>query len=762
MEYQPLELREFHGGITDNFIDAPLYYYEKGDNFLITANKKLYTRPGSEIYDADYYQIPIGAQRIGSYVDHFGTLLIQSSKKVYNIDGGWQTLQGPTGNDVFTEGDTNSRVVASDWNKHTFIGNDDFSPVSKIYIDAAGDLQVRTAGLPKLATDPGVAGTAGSNNYIYAFVYSYEYTVGTLGTTATVDFQDFGAVTQVQVQSVNAPDVNTINITSIPVFTNSTGYNYDTTTLKIKIYRTQNNGTTFNYIGEVTNGTTIYPDSASDASIVFNASLYTTGGQLDNDPTPLCKCLHITDTAAFYGHIKTDDGDVLSNRIRQSIPEDPDSCPETLYVDVDDSIVAISSAGQTPIVFCEKSIYRLDGLFDGTGGGLLAAQEIESTVGCISMNSVVQVQRGVVFAGETGFYFTDGWEVRKLSTNFNETYRNITITDEQKKRIYGTFDRDEKRVWWAVQEDGQTEVNKYFILDTRYGLGIGGENLEYVQAAFTTASNSTDFAPTASIFFEGNLLRGDSRGYTFKHDLEYTSDPLVDVTTNPSTWPSKTIIWDYKSVATSFGSTLRRKFVPRVTFSAENKTNVTIQIVSVNDIGRQSKGVKPIRFRKNWTWGEPARDWGDEKEIWDFKGIIEEERRFHSNSLRCSYKQVQLINSFDIILNSDYLTTATVNDSLKTATLDDITTYDWPLDCRGQFITFEDDDYQKEYEIVARTGDVITYLDPSNTIFSGSKKWTIKGYPKSEVLNLVSIAIWYAYLGRPADYAASPAGGTPA
>ena len=466
----------------------------------------------------------------------------------------------------------------------------------------------------------------------------------------------------------------------------------------------------------------------SDADIIDNAAIYTDGGQLSNDPPPLCKCLHVTDTLGLYGHIKTVDGDILQNRIRQSIPDDPDSCPESMYVDLDDSIVTISSVGQTPVILCEKSIYRLDGNFTSTGDGLLEAQEIESTVGCISMNSVVQVQRGVVFAGETGFYFTDGYEVRKISSGFNKTYGELVLTAQQRERIYGTFDRNDKRVWWAVQEDSDSgsDVNKYFILDTRYGLGVPGDDLENRSPCFTTASNGSYFRPTASIFKNGFLLRGDTRGYTFEHKDEYTSDPLIDVSKAASLWDIKTIIWDFISTATSFGTTLKRKFVPRITLSAENETDLTVKINSINDIGKQIKGVKPIRFRKNWLWGDPTKVWGTENDIWNFSGMIEEQRRFHSQSLRCSYKQIQLTNAYDVIITSDDLTTVTINTGVKTATLDDIATYDWPEDSVGYYIYFESDNYVEGYEITGRSDDVLTFFDPSSKSIAGSQNFPFK------------------------------------
>jgi len=739
-------------------------------------------------------------------------LLTQSSTKVYHvIAGAWATLQGPTGNDVLTTADLNSRTTWSDWNKHTFVANDDFSPVMKLYVDG-GDLKVRSAGLPKLANPPTVTKTVSDvANYIYYFVYFFEYSVG------TVVYNDFGAVTQVALLNTAEPDIGVVNITNIPVIANGVDNNWDTASIKIKIYRTQNNGNVGTYIGEVTNGTTIYNDSASDASIINNAALYTVGGQVENDPTPLCRCLHVTDTAGFYGHIKTASGEILSNRVRQSIPGDPDSCPESFFVDLDDSIVGISSAGQTPIVFCETSIYRLDGLYDGQGGGLLEKQEIESTVGCISMNSIVQVQRGVVFAGETGFYFTDGWEVRKLSNNFNDTYKSFTITSEQKERIYGTFDRNDKRVWWSIQETPTveipviTEVNKCYVIDTRYGLGEAQNDLETLQGVFTTISNLEYFKPTAIIFKDGNLIRGDARGYTFEHKAEYSNDPLLETALAPANWDVSAIPWDYKSVATSFGSSLKRKYCPKMTVTAENNTNLTVQANSINDIGRNIRSMKPIRSRKNWVWDDPSITWGDETQIWDFMGLIEEERRFFSDSLRCSYKQIQITNAFDVIINSDDLIASTNDVVLKTSTLDSSITigdladpplapingdryfiiapatgawtglegqvatwdtvagvwtytadFNWPVDCRGQYIYFEDDNYSVGFLITARTDNVITYADSTNSTVPGSKKWVIRGVAKTEVLDLISYSLWYAYLGGPIDFSARSAGGTPA
>lgn len=758
MEYQPFQWVDFHGGISDNFIDTAIHRYQYADNFLVTENKKLYTRPGSTIWDTTNTQIPAGAQRINSLIDHYDTLLTVSAKKLYYVtSGSWATLQGPSSNDVFTTGDVNSRVTWSHWNNLTYVTNDDFTPVMKIYRDSGNVLRVRNAGLPALASTPTASGTAGSNNYIYAFVMGYTYLVGTR------TFIHYGPITYKELNSVAEPSGGTpVTLGSIPVLANGATNNYDTTAIKIRIYRTQNNGDLFTFVGEITNGTTSYSDISSDSTIVDNVSLYVNSGELSHEPPPLCKCLHITDTMAFYGHIKLPSGEIQSNRLQQSFIDNPDYTNGQMYVDLDDELVTISSVGQTPVVLCKRRIYRLDGFFSADGTGNLQAQEIESTVGCVSATSVTQIQRGIVFAGEGGFYFTDGWEVRKISQAFNSRYYDLVQTDQQKERIYGTFDRYTKRVYWSVQESGETDVNKCYVLDSRYGLGVAGDDLEDVQVCFTNISNATYFRPTAIIVMNGQLIRGDTQGYLFKHEDDLTSDPLIDTTKSFANWDIMHIPFRFRTMATSFGSTIKRKFVPKVIFTSENLTNISLQIKNINDVGRQNYSLVPIRFRKNCVWGDVVPSWDEETAIWNFLGIIEEGRKFQSEGLRCSFKQIELSNAYVQLFTSDHLGTVGTNGITNQVVLDLPATYAWPTNMLNYYIYFNNDNYAKAYKIIGRTADTLTLDDPNNSLADlTAAKFIVKGYPKDEVLNLISLAVWYYYLGEPNQYNATTAGSTP-
>lgn len=852
MNFQPFQWTQFHGGITDNFIDTVATRYEYADNFNITENRKIYTRPGSTLWNPTFASpvIPAGNQRINALIDHFGLVLVVSAKKVYWAKGtAWEEIKGdPSTNSVFSVGDVNSIVSVAQWNNITYVTSSDFPIPMKIYTPTGADPRVVNASMPPLASAPTVtAGAAGTNNYIYKFLYAFPYEV------QGVNHLDFGPVTTVALNAAQAPDISTVNITAIPVITNGASNNFRTGDIKVHIYRTINNGTIFFKVGEVTNGTTLYNDNTSDTTLANSSLIYTDSDVLEFNPIPLCKTFHITNNLGFVGNIKSSTGELFQNRLYQSTPGIVQAFPDSLFLEIDDNIVAISSVGETPVVLCERSIYRLDGFFNSKGEGFLKAQKIESTVGCIGLSSVVQLQRGIVFASLGGFYFTDGWEVRKLSAAFNTRYNLLTQTAEQKRRIYGTFDRVDKRVAWTVQETGATDCNKLYVLDTRYGLGIVGDDLEDVQVCFTNWGG-TYFNPSAILFLNGELIRAENSGYVLVHQKGLQSDPLIDVVVVPSAWEKTPIFWRLRTMATSMSTPLKKKFIPKMVLSAQNVTNASIQITGVNDCTTNGFDLIPLRFRKNCTWGDVTIEWPKDayafaddippEAIWNYQGMIEETRLFQSSGLRCNYKQIEITNAFVQIFNSGnfvqvldtfnlgivdrdgtlktvtlvgpdpwpldmvgyYIyflddnfvngfqiiartpTTLTISDPMslfttttgeffsiknyqngtvntniltKTVTLNFTSLYTWPPDMRDYYIYFEED-YDRGYKILSRTDTTLVIDDPRGTLLSFSNsKFIVKGYPKNEILNIVSLSLWYAYLGEPIQYMSSSAGSTP-
>jgi hypothetical protein len=466
---------------------------------------------------------------------------------------------------------------------------------------------------------------------------------------------------------------------------------------------------------------------------------------VENDPVPLAKLVHVTGDICYYAHIK-DGTEILSNRVLQAIPGDPDSVPEDFFVDVQDEIVGLSSTRGLPVVLCKNSVYRIDGQIDELGRGGMAATKISDTATCVSSQSVVQTIEGVFWAGEDSYYYSDGYKVIKLCRDWADSYQVNVTTTAQKRRVQGKYDKRTRRIWWIVQTDagGSSDCDACDILHLDWGIKE--------DAAFTTASGGEDngdhFAPTAIEFVDGELIRGDVRAYLFIHSDDATTDPLVDTGVTPADWDTKVILWDFQSCAYNFGTTFVRKYTPNIIVTCGNESNLSLQITSNSDDGKKIEDLKPIRYRGNLVWGDSLSIWGEPTVIWGFSGLIENQRRFPSNSLRCSYRQILMSNANVVIFTSDSLGSVTVDNGAKTATLDSAT-IEFPPDLIGYKISFSSDGFDKEYDITARTADTVTYLDAAGSSSSGSGiTWEIRGTPKGEVFNLLSYAIAYNYIGQ--------------
>jgi hypothetical protein len=748
---QPLEQADFSGGITDNYLEAQPNQYQTADNLLITKNKKLMTRPGSEV---DYAtnpddKIPAGNQRIGAIInfDNNSKLLVQSAANMYfrnsltsggDPTGAYSTLLGPSSNPAFYSSTTANYISWAQWNGHLIVTTDSFaSRPMKIFKDNSSIVQLRNAGLPALASSPSVvsSGGVGANNYIYAFVRSVSYQV-----EGGVTFVDYSAVTYVELNAVDAPNVSTVNITSIPVFSNGTSNNVLTASLYTQIYRTTNNGSVFYYVDQVLNGTTTYNDTANDTSIQTNgALLYTTGGVVENDEPPFCKYVHVVGDICWYAHVKYG-SETFKNRIMQSVPVDVDSVPEDFYIDVEEEITGLSSAKGRPIVLCKNYIYRIDGVIDELGRGVLTHQRISDTVGCVSNRSVVRANDIIFWAGNDGFYTSDGYVVQKISSELNTTYKTLVETSAKRDKIFGTYDEVENRIYWCVDDGDSAENNKWFILDLNFGIRPN--------SSFTTASNAeSNFTPTAVSFFNRKIYQADSRGYILKHQSDVLEDPKIDTGTAASNWDTTTIRYNFVSGALNFGSNFLRKWVSRLSVILDNLSTVSLQISSINDDGKVELPLREIRDRTSILWGDPDVYWGDPSIIWNKSGVVERQLRFPAGGLRCTYKQIRMTNSYTVVVNSDILGTGTVNSATSTIVLDTVGA-EWPSNSIDYCVSFEADGYDEQYLVTNVSTNTITFEDTSATAPNGVQKWKLSGYKKGEIFGLISYVIHYALMGK--------------
>lgn len=736
-EATAVTINDFTGGMTDFFLDGAKEEYQRAENFLLTPDKKLSTRPGSRIESDLIYQIPSGNHRVGAMFtyDDDGVMFIQSERNIYARTASitLQTIANP--NPALGFNELGNYIAYAFWNHHTFITSDSLTKPIKVF-KTGNSYVVRTAGLPT-PTAPILSGTAGANNYLYAVTFAVAYTINA---PDPIVFEDESAPVFIEVDNVNAPDVNPVNFTNIQSITNGSVNNYDTANIKIRIYRTENNQTAFFFVGEVSNGTTVFSDTTSDADLILSTELYTNGGVPANDEPPAAKFVHILNDTAYYGGI-VEDGQLLGNRMRQSVPGNPDAVPASFNSDVQQDITGYSSYAGNLIVFTANKVYRAIGSFDELGNGGTTFEEISETIGSVNHLGIVQTKVGVFFPGIDGFYWTDGFSVRRISEKIINTYKTATTTSAQKGKIYATYDKNNNRVIWSMMSNtGAVDNDALFILDLRFGVRDN--------SSITTWTGTSSFSPTAICIFEGVFRRGDRRGYLFKHTSNILTDPQIDISTTPDNWLQDTIIYDYRSTAMNFGMPDIRKWVSKVVASLRNVSNVSLQIYSINDDSNNMQPLVEIRDDSQPVWGDSTIVWGNAECIWNFFPLIETFRRFPRNKLRCSYKQLRFTNALTIVSESDTLGVVTVDPVLKTATLA-TATRTWPANSVGYSLSFENDNYTKQFLVTSQTDTILTFADPDSAApAAGNYKWLLKGYAKNQTLSLLAYVIYFAPISK--------------
>lgn len=738
LETQPLEIKDFSFGITDYFIDGDPRHAKTMDNLFLTPNSKPRTRWGSEVINV---QLPLGISRINKLSQISGSILGFQDKRAYRDNAGtWTQITGPSSGTFLPAGDANSIITDSEWQDHVFYTSDAFASPQKLFIDGSSVYQVRNAGLPDLPAGFSVTNPTGvGSSYLYAANIKYEYTVG------TVTYIDRGPVFYYATAVVGGAITggNTTTVTLPTVF--GTPENWDTANWKVEIYRTQDAGTTYYRLGQVNFGTVSFIDNFTDATISANETIYTTGGIYSNSTPPKAKYVHAVNDYGYWAHLK-EGLEVESTEVRQSKAGDPDSVPTAFNAFTEQPIRGLSSIYDRPLVFCEEYIYRIDNFFGDDGSGGMLLRRIDDKAGCVSAPSIVRTHVGIFWAGVQGFYWSDGFRVVSISDHLNDSYKTYVNSQTKKNRIVGTFDPSNQRVFWTISEDEiSSEPDKVYVLDLKYPFLPTGEKKG---GSFTSMSGGESFKPTQILRIGNYIYRGDSRGYVFRHGIEFLSDPKVDTGVVATSWEVQVIQHTYSSCFLDFGSKFYRKWVPRILISADNTTNLSLAITSSNDNNRVTGTLKPIRYKNNITWGDSLPVWSDPEALWNVQGLIEEWRRFPAGGLRCNYKQVTFTNASVKIIDSDLLGTATVNPGTNTATLGG--SYNWLPGIVDFFISFEHDNYVRQFKILARTPTTITYEDTtgSDPLSTGLYKWVINGMPKGEILNLNGYVIHWAYISK--------------
>ena len=549
-------------------------------------------------------------------------------------------------------------------------------------------------------------------------------------------------------------------LSNLPVLVNDATTEYALSNVMLNIYRTTNGGTTYYLLAQVPNGTTTYLDTVSDnlanpggTALTAGAPIYTSGGTVGYDQPPQCKYTHVLNGTVYWGAI-TDTGQYFPNRIRQSVPGNPDAAPATFFDDLDDALNGISSTHNNLLAFCKNSVYRMAGGFNGQGQGALTHQNISDTLGCLNAKSIVRTELGVFFAGNDGFYYTDGFQLINITLELKKIYATLTFSDSQKRSIYGAYDKLTRRVNWAMKQspnDTDNSVLYTFYLD--YGVKPSG--------TFTLIQNGSNFRPSSLVFQQGMMYYAHEKGYILKGDPNNKFDALVDTTKAPTAWINSVVPYNFTTVAVDLGTTFQRKWITKLHLVGQNLGNMAIQASVIRDVNQYGQNAMPlaaINYVGNITWNTPIIVWGDATQVWKTDGKMDVWRRFPQGSLRSDFVQIQLTPaSLPVYASSagyPFGANAVVDSVAKTATIQTPTGYTsivWPGDVVGYSATFQIDGYVNQFKITAvdGTGKILTLADPSNLMVTNALgvPWQIMGVKKEQRFNLISMVIHFAYLG---------------
>lgn len=281
---------------------------------------------------------------------------------------------------------------------------------------------------PENLTEGATGATGGlmsDGTYLYSAVYSWIDNKGqqhrsapSIELTATTA----GGVT-VQTKTINVP---TLRIT-------------EKSNVVIELYRTEASGTVFYLTTSVTvptyNDKTVdtvaIVDTKSDAQLISNELLYTTGGVLENIAAPSASIIETFNNRIFLAGLE-DKNQIQFSKIRQD--KRPVEFNDSQIININNrggDIVALATQDDKLIIFKETAIFFISG--DGPNNlgqqnTFIEPELISSDVGCITQNSVVLTPQGLMFMSKRGIYLLS----KSLETLYIgapvEDYNNFNVT----------------------------------------------------------------------------------------------------------------------------------------------------------------------------------------------------------------------------------------------------------------------------------------------------------------------------------------------
>lgn len=324
----------------------------------------------------------------------------------------------------------------------------------------------------------------------------------------------------------------------------------------IEVYRTEANGTIFylhsyNYADVIKNDPTVesitFTDTMSDAELIGNELLYTTGGVLDNVAPNSSK--YVISYKARLFTLGSDGYTLQYTKIRQ--PNTPVEFTAEFQINLDAKGGPGTNIGvmdDNLVIFKQQALFAMN----GQGPNATGADDdyriptlITADAGCVDANSVVVTPIGLMFKSSKGIYLLD----RTLQVSFIGDsvagYNDLTITsatllpttneirfttDSQRQLIYDYYVKK-----WAtdINIDAIDSVlyNNVYVYIRENGqimretAGAYSDNGSYISIKVTSSWMSLAGIQGFERFYQMMLLGSYISPHTLKVKFAYDFDP---------------------------------------------------------------------------------------------------------------------------------------------------------------------------------------------------------------------------------------------
>lgn len=188
--------------------------------------------------------------------------------------------------------------------------------------------------------------------------------------------------------------------------------------VSLAVYRTEAAGEIFYRVSSVTSptlndttaDTVAFVDTTTDANLISNEILYTTGGTLDNFAAPACSSITTFQNRVVLGGLEKEDDIWFSKEVKDGQPvEFSDELKKTIDA-AGGGVSAVAVVDSSLIFFKKDRYYFTYGIGPnnaGQDGDFAEPQEKTAEVGCDNPSSIVKVLGGLMLKSAKGIYLID-------------------------------------------------------------------------------------------------------------------------------------------------------------------------------------------------------------------------------------------------------------------------------------------------------------------------------------------------------------------